>query len=242
MTEYLIENDVYFCYAGSQIVFLDLKRNKYAAIDRRQAAGLVGIVPGWDQGESDTESEKSGSVGKAEQEAVAKGLLERGILTDSPECGKVAKPTSVGRPTEDLLVEYESSTPSITFFHVFRFVKAYLRTLVALRVFSLARIARQMKKHKHEGWEERNDQGITEVRDLILIYVRLRPLFFKSHDKCLLDCLVLVHFLRQYKVYPTWVIGVSTDPFLAHTWLELDGIVMNDRTSRVNTYIPIMAL
>lgn len=241
MSQYRIEKNVYFCYAGTQVVFLDLDRNKYSAIDRKQATALDGVVGGWEAPESNTDEGGNVIVGKRMRKELTESLLHLGVLTESQKSGKKANPTLASRSTADLLAEYESSRPSIGFLHVIRFIQSYLNAAVSLRVLSLARIARRIDAYKRQAGEQSSCGSIAKARTLVWVYVHLRPFFFRASDKCLLDSLALIMFLRHYNVFPTWMIGVSTNPFRAHSWLEMNQFVVNDKAMHVNNYVPIMA-
>ena len=241
MSHYLIKKDVYFCYAGTLVVFLDLERNEYSAIDRNQASALNGTVAGWEAPESNTSGHgDSGNSGRTAKQ-IAENLLKRGVLTHSQETGKEASPTRFRRPTADLLSEYELSKPSIGLFHVIRFVRSYLYVMVSLRAVSLGRIAHRISARREQVGQERCVGSIAEARQLVLVYDYLRPFFFRASEKCLLNSLVLIEFLQHYNVFPTWVIGVSTNPFRAHSWLEIDGLVVDDQEMHVKKFVPIMA-
>ena len=241
MSDYLIKNDVYFCYAGTQIVFLDLERNKYSAIDRSLAPSLTGIVGGWATSDSGASSLGAATNGKKIEKQVAESLLERGILTRSQENGKKAAPTRLANPTTDLVKEYDLSKSSISLLHIVRFIRSYLYAVVALRIFSLAGIVRRIRVQKMQVGQQVQYGSVSEARELVRIYDQLRPFFFQSSQKCLLNSLVLIEFMRHYNVHPTWVIGVTTGPFRAHSWLELNGAVVDDFEIHVKNYVPIMA-
>jgi hypothetical protein len=40
----------------------------------------------------------------------------------------------------------------------------------------------------------------------------------------------------------TFVIGVATKPFLAHSWVQLGEYVLNDTTERVQDFMPILSI
>ena len=242
MSDYLIKEDVYFCYAGTQVVFLDLERSRYSAIDRRQAPALTGTIAGWEVPEPTTDSAEDAIVGRRMRQQTVESLLEFGILTKSQKTGKKATPTRLSRPTADLLSEYESSKPSIGLLHIIRFMKSYLYAVVSLRVLSLARIAHRIDVHRGQVGQRLPRESVAKARELVLVYDHLRPFFFGASNKCLLNSLVLMKFLRHYDVFPTWVIGVSTNPFRAHSWLEMNRFVIDDQAIHVNNYVPIMAL
>lgn len=241
VSNYLIKKDVHFCFAGTKVVFLDLEQNNYSGIDREQATALKGVVAGWEAHELNTGAITDGMFGEQTRSVVAEALFERGLLTESEKDGKKAIPTRAGRPTADLLAEYESSAPSVRILHVIRFVKSYVYAVNSLRELSLAEIANRIDTHKRSIAPQATCGDVAEVRRLVRIYIHLRPFFFRASDQCLLDSLVLVEFLRCYNIFPNWVIGVSTDPFRAHSWLEVNQLVINDQVHHVNKYVPIMA-
>jgi len=241
VVKYFVEKSVFFVYMGPQIVFLDLKRNKYWAIDRQQAAALNGVVEGWNAPTVSTVRCEEHKIDPSVRKRVTRELLERKVLTRSRGNGKRAAPTQTNLPTEEILAEYEVSIPPIGPLEIVRFVRAYLSALVMRRFWSLARIADRAGRRKQNVGQMPQSRSVAELRELILVYTYIRPFFFRAHDNCLLDSLVLIEFLRYHDVYPTWVFGVSTSPFLAHTWLEIDGVVLNDSALRLGSYSPVFA-
>ena len=240
MTQYLIKKTVYFCYVDSQVIFLDLKQGKYFGIDRHQAAVLKGVVAGWNAPTPIADGTDE-AVDERVSRSVTKDLVDRGVLTVSHEAGKRATPTRTNRATLNLITEYSSQPPSIRLHHVVTFATAYLCAAAILRMWSFARIARRIETKIQQVGQPAERKNIERLRELVAIYSYIRPFFFRASDKCLLDSLVLSEFLGRYNVCPTWMLGVSTDPFLAHSWLEMDRFVINDSTLRVNCFTPIFA-
>lgn len=72
--------------------------------------------------------------------------------------------------------------------------------------------------------------------------MKLRPLLFTAHDRCLHDSLALVNFLASESVSATWVIGVRTDPFAAHAWVQTGDLVLNDQHEHVRRFRPIVTV
>jgi hypothetical protein len=70
----------------------------------------------------------------------------------------------------------------------------------------------------------------------------LRPNFFSEKDACLRDSLTFIEFLALYGMYPTWVFGVTMEPFAAHSWVQQGPMVLNDYIPRVTPFTPIMAI
>jgi hypothetical protein len=58
--------------------------------------------------------------------------------------------------------------------------------------------------------------------------------------QCLFRAALLRRFLGRTDV--SWIFGVSTWPFVAHCWLQLGDLVLNDSLDRVQRYTPIMVV
>jgi hypothetical protein len=110
-----------------------------------------------------------------------------------------------------------------------------------LRRRSLADIANRVvalrARHSYQG-----GAAPDALRDAVGAYMRLRPFALTAHDRCLNDSLMLVHFLACQGIFPSWVIGVSVHPFCAHSWVQSEGVVLNDLPEHVRRYRPILVV
>lgn len=61
-------------------------------------------------------------------------------------------------------------------------------------------------------------------------------------DRCLVRSLAMFSILRGHGVSAALVIGVRSDPFSAHAWVQHDDIVLNDSVDQINNYAPILVL
>lgn len=59
---------------------------------------------------------------------------------------------------------------------------------------------------------------------------------------CLLDSLALRIYLARFQLRPKLVFGVVRNPFVAHCWLQQDGLVLNERLDRVRLHTPILTI
>jgi hypothetical protein len=69
----------------------------------------------------------------------------------------------------------------------------------------------------------------------------LRPLYPRDY-LCLFDSLALIEFLAQHGLYPTWVFGVTSDPFMAHCWVQEGDTLLNDTVAHVGQFVPLMTV
>jgi hypothetical protein len=111
-----------------------------------------------------------------------------------------------------------------------------------IRCLSLSDIACRVRDMRPTAFQEGPPIGITDLRDAVSAYTRMRPFLFTVHDKCLHDSLTLVGFLAKEGMFARWVIGVRTRPFAAHSWVQSGHLVLNDVPEHVRTYTPILTV
>jgi hypothetical protein len=74
------------------------------------------------------------------------------------------------------------------------------------------------------------------------LFRQLRPFVFAAEGRCLLHALTLVNFLASYGLYPDWVIGVATQPWDAHSWVQWGNCLLDSNPEKVCKYTPIMVV
>ncbi|WP_375713750.1 lasso peptide biosynthesis B2 protein [Sphingobium sp. BS19] len=65
---------------------------------------------------------------------------------------------------------------------------------------------------------------------------------FGRTNRCLARSLAMFSLCRAHGIPVQFVIGVRSDPFAAHAWVQIDTAVLNDSTEQVNLYTPILVL
>jgi hypothetical protein len=63
-----------------------------------------------------------------------------------------------------------------------------------------------------------------------------------AHDKCLAWSLALTRLCRRHGEQVVCVIGVSGRPFQAHSWVQSEDELINDRYDHVRNFVPILTL
>ena len=233
MGRYSLADHVFVCVNDEHVVLLDLKQDRYWALEADRTAPLAAVVPGWPiatpvPGES------------AEAEEVAEALVDQGILAPAA-AGKDATPVNVTRPGRELLSAHEYEPAPIRFGTVIKFVAASLVAKVSLRLAPFERVVRRFGERKRSGSERTRPLDVDQTRRLVEAFFRLRVFAFSSRDECLFDSLALLGFLARHGVYADWVFGVQARPFAAHCWVQKDEIVFNDTVEHVSGFTPIMA-
>jgi Transglutaminase-like superfamily len=237
MARYALAEHVFLCLDGDHLVLLDLKADRYWALEASKTAGLASLVAGWP-----VTGAVSGAAEEAPSEeitAVIDLLRARRLLVDTSPPGKDATPVSATRPVAELLSETETA-PGPPAGSWLTFVKASVIAKFVLRIRPFERVIRKVRRRKAELGSQAPD--LQHVRKLVEAFTRYRIFLFSSKDECLYDSLALIEYLARHGVYPDWVFGVQTRPFIAHCWVQYGGVVFNDTVEHVSGYTPIMVV
>ena len=232
-----LQSHVFICQGKRHWVVLDVNRDKYLCIDRRQFETLGPSLQGWEASTSLTDP-AAAPVPEAAA-ALANSLLDLGILSDRATHAKDARPTRYPLPTEAIDPDSPVHPRRSSTAHAVSFFLSSARASRELRrqPFQLIVEAVQARKNRHASRAGRPD--FERTRSLVAVFERLR-LFYPRSYLCLFDSLALIHFLAHFHVYPDWVFGVNEDPFEAHCWVQAGDVVLNDTVARVSAFIPIM--
>lgn len=220
------------------MVFLDVREDRYFALEAAKTRGLGALVRGWPVRAEDAAL----TAADLAKSRVFQLLAERGLLASAQRAGKDATPVECAAAADEIEADDTAESPKISALAVSRFLLAALAASFALRFVAFERVIRrahQRRMHAHEGMRT-SALDRQRVQKLIAIFSWLRPFAFTSKDACLFEALALGRFLASHRIYPQWVFGVQARPFSAHCWLQHDGIVLNDSVEHVSQYTPIM--
>ncbi len=232
---YFLSKHAFACLSGSSVVLLDLKADRYLALEASRACSLAGLVAGWPP----LATEKLLPTAEAGNR-IAAGMLKRGLLTSERSQGKELTPP-VAVPTDSAIEAADEGEIPLRLKHLLSFAAAVTAARFHLRFRSMEWIVddvcrRRAKVISREGQHE------VAIRQLSRLFDRLRSYTYDARGACLFDSLALLYFLLREGLQPQWVIGVRSSPsFMAHSWIQHGATLLNDSLDRVSVYTPIMA-
>ncbi|MBW4507010.1 MAG: lasso peptide biosynthesis B2 protein [Scytonematopsis contorta HA4267-MV1] len=107
----------------------------------------------------------------------------------------------------------------LSFIDSFKGIFTVVTAVIALRCLSLERISKILNYVKSYCSRE-----ITvEEADVIWNAVRKTSFFFSGRVACIELSLAFVIFALSKSLSATWCVGVASEPFRAHSWVEVDG-------------------
>ncbi len=231
-----VPRHVFVCVDGEYVVLLDLRSDRYWALEADKTRALAHVVRGWPALAPDPEC---GNRIDSDP-GIARMLLQKGLLCEVHDASKDATPIRLAAPRSELAnagVGARHDTQAI-----WRFLLAAMLAAAAMKYRSFEQVVSHARRRKQARGEQATSLDLSQAAELVGSFERLRPLLFSSRDACLFNSLVLIEFLARHELFPQWVFGVQARPFAAHCWVQHEGVVFNDTLDHVRRYAPIMAI
>jgi hypothetical protein len=236
---------VHVCVTGDGSVILDLKHDKYLGLGQRETELLAAAIASWPKPQWDrTEPELSSDAAAAHTNELCRSLAADGLLiSEVSHSAQSAQEPLIDMRREWISVGDELEVESkVTVTHVANFVVAFLwaRCSLAWRPFSATVEGMRVEKARRRSGIDPND--MVKMTALVGVFRQLRPLVFAAEGRCLLHALTLTRFLNRYRLYPEWVIGVATQPWAAHAWVQCGNCLLDTNPEKVCRYTPILVI
>lgn len=233
---YYLPQHVYACRTDEGVIFLDARHDRYFGLGGAGVAALPEFINNWTKSDHGVRSDVETSVAQVEVQRVADNLTERGLLrrcTDegTPIHRTSAPPLAIDRPRAVTEAQRQLRLIDVLYFTV-----AFLQARWLLKRLPLEAIASRVSAARCH--QEQLD--LVDLFGHVNTFRRLRRLFFSEKDRCLLNALALVLFLRRYGHFPLFVIGVKTRPFGAHSWVQYGQILLDGDPARICHFVPIL--
>lgn len=229
--EYYLPLHVHLCEFDDGGVLLDLRREKYFGVNSGAMQSLQAFM--------------RGHAAAARQEDAQSTLaeLERsGLITRNRDLGRPFRPLTLACTDAVPFAGRAPGEAEIQLAHVLRFLSTGTIAALELRARSLERIVARLRERKARHAASPHAPDAASIIQLVKTFRRLVPLLFTTKEFCLRDSLMLVEFLARHDVFATWVIGVRTRPFGAHSWVQHEALLLNDTLQHVETFTPILAV
>ncbi|WP_257551595.1 lasso peptide biosynthesis B2 protein [Sphingopyxis sp. DBS4] len=213
---YALRDGLSFCSAESRTIILDLHSGRYVALADCNHDAFRRWVTEQDPSETDRHQLKK--------------LAERGILA-------VVDNAAIPKPITTVLpIATHDRSATISPIETIRALIARLLWKRRLRRWTLQRIVARLKKNAIEVEQPRSEAALASI----LRAFEFTDLLVGSHDRCLERSLALVATCRNRGLQAEVVVGVQTDPFAAHCWVQRGATVLNERPDRVRMFMPIL--
>ncbi|HVW67410.1 MAG TPA: lasso peptide biosynthesis B2 protein [Steroidobacteraceae bacterium] len=233
---YFIDENVYTSIVDGNVLILDLKTNKYLALDCRNKPDLLAAV---DSAARDPHRELrlEDALGN-ELEKEISDLIAHGVLTQRKSERRRAH-FEFDLPTGSLISGPPAAPGWVPPRALLWFFAAFISMCFRLKVLGLRNVVEYFEATR-SGAELNSQQEISRAEWLVRTFCRIRPWVYTAHEKCLFDSIILTRFLRLHGYAARFVIGTHPLPFSAHAWVQIGDRVADDTVEVIRAYRPIL--
>jgi hypothetical protein len=236
---YWVPRHIRACVTGTGAVLLNLKRNRYSGLGVAEVRSLSALAQNWAEVSTVTGTTVE-PMPPDKAARLAAALMSAGLLTDQPPTDEPLALSSVRTDAALTSVGFEMQRPTrIRIRDVIAFARACVWAKRAVDSRLLYSIVREVGQFNRSSPLARD---VERAVQLVCIFRRLRPYAFSAKDQCLFHALALLKFLALSGIVPTWVVAVRPKPWAAHSWLQLDDLVLDCNPEEICGYTPILAI
>lgn len=236
---YFLRNHAFLCTTVRHGVILDVHSDEYLCIDKRVFEALGPWLEGWRSSVTPRHQRMDSIPDDASTLAVL--LLNKNVLSETPDGAKPVQPSKLATPTSRLHVPMAPTSAKESARYLLPFLFASAKADWRLRKQELQSTVHMVQERTAASRNKNTPFNYRQASTLVAAFERLRLLYPRPY-LCMFDSLALLEFLAIHKLYPQWIFGVAVDPFLAHCWLQDRTTVINDTLERVGKYTPIMSV
>lgn len=215
MTGFTLRDGLSFCRTDGQTIFLDLSADRYFGLGSALDQAFRSLI------DTGTADEQHGDA-----------LLDAGIIVRSSTGDKPAPCQRIQPSRTSVFTESQRVSP------------LHVASALTRRLWWRARL-RKLPFIRNIGSIEQRKLGVSEqaVSPRTLAHLdqayRRAAMILSARDQCLSTALSLASWLIALGVRHDLILGVKLNPFQAHSWVEVDGMVIADDPDQVRPFCPI---
>jgi len=216
---YALRDGISFCFVSDRALFLDVPRDRYFCLSHKASRAFHDVVAG-----------RNATTETCEQ------LVDLGIFEPS-DTGSPITPCAAPMPPIRSLAENTHRTGIASRWETSRALLALGAAALRLRHRGLERALYDIRVRKSRLADHRNREQIIET---IAQGYRGTRTVLSDQDRCLVRSLAISRRLLAAGVAPDLVLAVKLQPFQAHCWVQLGGLLINERREVVRDYTAIL--
>jgi hypothetical protein len=214
---HILRPGVSFCRTSGRHLFLDVRRDRYFALDESAEQAFAAVVSG-----------------RSAPDPALAPLVADGLLIETPGEDRPMPCEAPPLPRASLCDEARAGRRG-----ALAALLARTAATAELRVLSLGGALARLSRRK------RRKPGTLSDPACALAAARAfaaAALILPARDRCLTTSLALAHRLVSIGMAPQLVLGVRLHPFQAHCWVQLGAALPGDRVDTVRSFTPILVV
>lgn len=203
-----------FCCVDGELIFVDLRRDRYIALRGDDRAAFERL-----------------QVGTPNDSDAMTRLVRTGLIESHAGENRL-QPTAIAIPARDLAATEARFEPVMAF----RAAAALRRARRAIRPQNIAATIAKSVRAKAGLPTGRSEEALASVA---ISYAASRWVL-PVEPRCLIDAIALDDILLRRGLAATLVFGVRLTPFAAHCWLQGAGTILTGTAAEARNFTPIL--
>lgn len=229
LTMFGLPENVHLCRVSDEFVFLDAKSDRYLLVRGQQASLLASLCV------HDGVSALSPDLNE-----FAKRLSDQGLITDQHLVKTLASGFRSQNATPPA-IQLASKPTSVGAKDVVYALIAYLEIRSVVGKHTLLEILEKIQRWRGVQ-KTTKPHTYAYTQDCAHRALIIAPWFFSRRDACLKECLYVIRVLTLRQMSAELIFGVRTSPFLAHCWVEFEGVPLTEEIAVTNQYTRILEI
>jgi hypothetical protein len=240
---YYLANHVFARAIRHGVVLLDVRRNRYIGLDPTDGASLAGVVSNWPAQRITAQNTPAAALDGPRMNGLVRTLLDARVLQPFPpsDCSVRRFTFSLEGDLASVGDEIIVRTP-VHVGHVVSFLFSLLCAFLSLRFLPLNFTVAMVRRKKTRASAKGYCFDAHRAAQLTFVFRRLRPYLFSADGHCIIHALTLVNFMALYGEFPSWVLGVRTEPWGAHSWVQYENLLLDTNPAKVCPYEPLLSV
>lgn len=222
---YSVSSGIRYCVTGNAVVFLDMHSSRYFGLPVSFAEAFIRLT------------DRHGESVDGDDAKLAP-LLKQGHLLPAKGPGGMCRRPVIEPPISDLARAGRAPIPLQL---LVRAICSQLTMGARLKASSFAEVVDHLAMKALARHAPSNNDVGTSLQHIADAFERADNILGRA-DRCLVRSFALFSTCRSLGIPTTVVIGVRSDPFAAHCWLQKDDLVVNDAIESVAQFTPILVI
>lgn len=214
--EFGLRADVSYCEVAGQLLFLDVRRDRYFCLSETSEAAFRRVV--------------QGAEATAPDAAALAGMIGDGLLVPGAPPRRCPP---VPQPQGSLIDALEGGSSGAATLVA---ITGLVRARAALRLLGLARTLARLPSPIGTPSEA---EQVARTMQVAAAYQQA-GLLVTALDRCLPRSIAVADRCRRLGIPVDLILGVRLQPFAAHCWVQLGETIVNDRLDKVRNFTPIL--
>lgn len=227
-------------YYNQDLICLDLRKDQYLIFDSN-AKKVIGYLL---ENPIHVQDGKYLPIYKIDLDAMTfnqiiqnliKQKILRATLVEQKYSKAIYRKVSYGVKTEEWIAEHSHFAKKLAFFRLLAILFLMCSVRIWLKLFGIHRIIKTIRKRKPKK-PINNHRVVSEL----IHELNTACLYFPANTKCLEWAITYMFLAYKLNIDCKLIIGVQTQPFVAHAWVEYNGVPFSDSSHIANEVVPIL--